>query len=140
VQAVDDEITGLHGASEGQIFINALQGGSAGCLMSDGYAVHRSYLNRIRCLAHLLRKARGLTEATCRHTSQVGQQLLDLMGGLIPATQAARDGPFDDWAERQAPALAQLKALCERHQHRLPMPPLPAISVGGGDWFDPGGC
>jgi transposase len=105
------------GARSSEIFINALQGGFAGCLMSDGYAVYRSYLNRIRCLAHLLRKARGLTEATCRHTSQVGQQLLDLMGGLIQATQAARDGPFDDLAERQAPALAQLKALCERHQH-----------------------
>jgi transposase len=39
------------------------------------------------------------------------------MGGLIQATQAARDGPFDDWAERQAPAIAQLKALCERHRH-----------------------
>ncbi|HNK03523.1 MAG TPA: transposase, partial [Accumulibacter sp.] len=33
------------------------------------------------------------------------------------ATQAARDGPFEDLAERQAPVLAQLKALCERHQH-----------------------
>ncbi|MBO3708898.1 MAG: transposase [Candidatus Accumulibacter sp.] len=76
-----------------------------------------SYLNRIRCLAHLLRKARGLAEATCRHTSQVGQQLLDLMSGLIQVIQAARDGPSDDLAERQAPALAQLKALCERHQH-----------------------
>ncbi|MEF8726948.1 MAG: transposase [Accumulibacter sp.] len=105
------------GARSAEIFINALHGGFAGCLMSDGYAVYRSYLNRIRCLAHLLRKARGLTEATCRHTSQVGQQLLDLMGGLIQATQAAPDGPFDDLAERQAPALAQLRALCERHQH-----------------------
>jgi transposase len=105
------------GARSAEIFVNALQGGFAGCLMSDGYAVYRSYLNRIRCLAHLLRKARGLAEATCRQTSQAGQQLLDLMGGLIQAIQAARDGPSDDLAERQAPALAQLKALCERHQH-----------------------
>ncbi|MEF8719357.1 MAG: IS66 family transposase [Candidatus Accumulibacter necessarius] len=105
------------GARSAEIFVNALQGGFGGCLMSDGYAVYRSYLNRIRCLAHLLRKARGLAEATCRHTSQVGQQLLDLMSGLIQAIQAARDGPSDDLAERQAPALAQLKALCERHQH-----------------------
>ncbi len=99
------------GARSAEIFVNALQGGFGGCLMSDGYAVYRSYLNRIRCLAHLLRKARGLAEATCRHTSQVGQQLLDLMGGLIQAIQAARDGPSDDLAERQAPALAQLQGL-----------------------------
>ena len=106
------------GARSAEIFVNALQGGLGGCLMSDGYGVYRSYLNRIRCLAHLLRKARGLAEATCRHTSQVGQQLLDRLGTLMQATQAARDGPSEDLAERQAPALAQLKALCERHQHR----------------------
>ncbi|MBN8517164.1 MAG: IS66 family transposase [Candidatus Accumulibacter sp.] len=105
------------GARSAEIFVNALQGGFAGCLMSDGYAVYRSYLNRIRCLAHLLRKARGLAEATCRHTSQVGQQLLDLLGALMQATQAARDGPSEDLAEQQAPNLAQLKALCERHQN-----------------------
>jgi len=105
------------GARSAEILVNALQGGFAGCLMSDGYAVYRSHLNRIRCLAHLLRKARGLAEATCQHTSQVGQQLLERMGGLIQAIQAARDGPSEDLAERQAPALAQLKALCERHQH-----------------------
>ena len=105
------------GARSAEIFVNALSGRFGGCLMSDGYVVYRSYLNRIRCLAHLLRKARGLAEATCRNTSQVGQQLLDLLGTLMQATQAARDGPSDDLAERQAPALAQLKAMCERHQH-----------------------
>ena len=105
------------GARSAEIFVNALQGGFRGCLMSDGYAVYRSYLNRIRCLAHLLRKARGLAEATCRHTSQIGQELLGLLGALMQATQAARDGPFEDLAERQAPVLAQLKALRERHQH-----------------------
>ncbi len=40
------------GARSAEIFVNALQGGFGGCLMSDGYAVYRSYLNRIRCLAH----------------------------------------------------------------------------------------
>ena len=105
------------GARSAEIFVNALQGGFAGCLMSDGYAVYRSYLNRIRCLAHLLRKARGLAEATCRHTSQVGQHLLDVLAGLMQAIQVARDHPPENLAEQQAPGLAQLKALCELHQH-----------------------
>jgi len=105
------------GARSADIFVNALQGGFRGCLMSDAYAVYRSYLNRIRCLAPLLRKARGLAEATCRYTSQVRQELLGLLGALMQATQAARDGPFEDLTERQAPVLAQLKALRERHQH-----------------------
>jgi hypothetical protein len=90
----------FHSKRSAEIFVNALQGGFAGCLMSDGYAVYRSYLKRIRCLAHLLRMARGLAEATCRHASQVGQQLLDLMGGLMQAIQAAHDSPSEDLAER----------------------------------------
>lgn len=73
-------------------FVNALQGDLGGCLTSDGYAVYRSYLNRIRCLAHLLREARAGAEGTCQHTSQVGQQLLDLLGGVMQATKAARNG------------------------------------------------
>mgnify|MGYP000968262955 CR=1 FL=1 len=34
------------GARSAEIFVNALQGGFGGCLMSDGYAVYRSYLNQ----------------------------------------------------------------------------------------------
>jgi len=93
------------GARSAEIFINALQGGFAGCLMSDGYEVYRSYLNRIRCLAHLLRKARGLTEATCRHTSQVGQPLLDLMGGLIQAPRLPAMALSTTWpSDRRQPS------------------------------------
>lgn len=36
------------GTRGAEIFINALQGPFRGGLMSDGYAVYRSYLNRIR--------------------------------------------------------------------------------------------
>ncbi len=108
--------TGVYfiGPRGAEIFINALQGPFRGGLMSDGYAVYRSYLNRIRCLAHLLRQARGWAESTCRQSSQVGQQLLDLLGGLI---LAARECPAEDLAEQQPPALAQLKAWCELHPH-----------------------
>ena len=106
------------GPRSSEIFTNALQGGFAGVLMSDGYAVYRAHLNRIRCQAHLLRKAIGLSEATCGHTRLVGQQLLDLMAGLIKTVQgAAPDEPTAVLAGKQAPRLAELKALCEQHQH-----------------------
>jgi hypothetical protein len=36
-------------------------------------------------------KARALAEGTCQQTSRVGQQLLDLLGGVMQATQAARN-------------------------------------------------
>ena len=32
-----------------------------GHLMTDGYSLYRSYLKRLRCWAHLLRKAKGTT-------------------------------------------------------------------------------
>ena len=35
--------------------------GFAGWLMSDGYQTYRRYAKRLRCLAHLIRKARGLS-------------------------------------------------------------------------------
>jgi len=105
------------GPRSSEIFTHALQGGFAGVLMSDGYAVYRAHLNRIRCQAPLLRKAIGLSEATCGHTRLVGQQLLDLMAGLIKTVQAAHDEPIDVLAGKQAPRLAELKALCEQHQH-----------------------
>ena len=107
----------LIGPRSAEMFVNALQGGFAGILMSDGYVVYRAHLNRIRCQAHLLRKAIGLSEATCGHTRQVGLQLLDLMAGLIKTVQAAHDMPADELKGKQAPRLAELKALCEQHQH-----------------------
>lgn len=113
------------GPRSAEMFVNALQAcpesgrrdGFQGHLMSDGYIVYRSYGKRLRCLAHLLRKALGLSEATCRHTSEIGRQLLD---GLADLIRAAQEAPKDSaaWlAGQQAPRLAELRALCERHQH-----------------------
>ena len=43
---------------------NILGQAYAGWLMSDGYQVYRKYQNRVRCWAHLLRKAEGVDSAT----------------------------------------------------------------------------
>ena len=52
-------------ASRSAELINNVLGNNAykGWLMSDGYRVYRQCLKRIRCWAHLVRKARGLTES-----------------------------------------------------------------------------
>ena len=42
---------------------NLLGEGYAGWLMSDGYKVYRAYRHRLRCWAHLQRKAKGLEES-----------------------------------------------------------------------------
>ena len=105
------------GPRSAEMFVNALQGGFQGHLMSDGYIVYRSYGKRLRCLAHLLRKALGLSEATCRQTSEIGRQLLDGLADLIHAAQEAPKDSAAWLAGQQAPRLAELRALCERHQH-----------------------
>lgn len=97
-------------------FVNALPEGLSGPLMSDGYSVYRHYANRLRCWAHLLRKARGLAEATCRLTREVGGALLALMGQLIQTVQATGRTDLADLGVRQTPEVERLKALCERHR------------------------
>ncbi len=41
-----------------------LDSGFKGIVMSDGWVVYREYANRLRCWAHLIRKARGLSESS----------------------------------------------------------------------------
>jgi hypothetical protein len=56
-----------------------------GWLMSDGYQVYRRYLNRVRCWAHLIRKANGLQESLDRDSQLFGKKTLDLMNILMTA-------------------------------------------------------
>ena len=43
-----------------ELLDNVLGGAYQGWLMSDGWGVFRHYLQRVRCWAHLIRKAAGL--------------------------------------------------------------------------------
>ena len=52
----------LIGHRSKEIIENLLGEDYAGWLMSDGYAVYRAYLKRVRCWAHLQRKAKGSTQ------------------------------------------------------------------------------
>jgi hypothetical protein len=88
----------------------------AGWLMSDGYGQYRHYGKRLRCLAHILRKARGLAESTHPAAAAFGQQLLDYLGLFIRGIYQARGDPTLDLPTHFAPQLAQLKILCERHR------------------------
>ena len=104
------------GSRAKEMFVNALPEGLSGWLMSDGYSVYRHYENRLRCWAHLLRKARGLAEATCRRTREVGQALLALMARLMENVHLARGSGVAGLAERQQPDVDRLKTLCESHR------------------------
>ena len=76
-----------------ELLIALLGSDYQGVLMSDGWHVYRHFLNRLRCWAHLLRKAKGLKESLDPNARLFGQQTLDLLNTLIDAVYAARKQP-----------------------------------------------
>ena len=85
----------------------------AGWLMSDGYSVYRDHKKRLRCWAHLIRKAKGLADTFTPWIQGYGIQILEIMDTLMDGVYAAREGPGGIRAKFQG-ELDRLKALCEK--------------------------
>ena len=86
-----------------------------GWLMTDGYTVYRDYPKRLRCWAHLLRKAQGLADSLTPWAVSYGRQMLDQLHSLMEAIHEARRIGFT--GSLRAPCqggLDALRALCER--------------------------
>ena len=85
----------LRCANRGYALINNVLGENAykGWLMSDGYKVYRQFLKRLRCWAHLLRKAQGLMESYNKESQTFGKKTLDVLNTLIDAVKEAREMP-----------------------------------------------
>ena len=86
----------------------------AGWLMADGYGAYREYRYRLRCWAHLIRKARALAETFTPHVQGYGVTLLETFDFLIDKVYQAREGPPQDLRLLLAEDLARLHALCEK--------------------------
>jgi hypothetical protein len=87
-----------------------------GWLMSDGYWAYRDYDNRLRCLTHLVRKARGLEESLDRQAREFGNALRQCLETVMDAVYAAREGPPPVALRAQhAQQLNALFDLCLRH-------------------------
>ncbi len=85
-----------------------------GWLMSDGWNAYRYYLRRIRCWAHLLRKATGLEESLDPTARVFGIQTLELLNSIIKAVYAARAIPPDQPLTLMfQQALADYRGSCE---------------------------
>lgn len=88
-----------------------------GWLMTDGYQAYRGYAHRLRCWAHLLRKAQGLRDNSydwkIRH---YGQQLKNHLDTLMKAIYRAREEPDKGQvsiaADHQG-TLDEIRVLCE---------------------------
>jgi transposase len=88
----------------------------AGWLMTDGYRVYRAYKNRLRCWAHLLRKARGLAESLDKEAQSFGEKTLEVLNVLMEAIYRAREEPGEDLVEKYRELLEQFRLLCEQYQ------------------------
>ncbi|MEF8767027.1 IS66 family transposase [Candidatus Accumulibacter contiguus] len=99
-----------------EILANVLGEGFVGWLMSDGYCVYRRFQKRLRCWAHLLRKAEGLKESLSTEARAFGEATHGLLSDLITAIYQAREGPPVDLTPRFRDRLDAFRRLCEEHR------------------------
>ena len=86
----------------------------AGWLMSDGYQVYRDHNKRLRCWAHLIRKAKGLADTFTPWVQGYGNQILEIMDTLIDGIYAAREGPGGSIKAQFQDELDRLQTLCQK--------------------------
>jgi hypothetical protein len=110
-------VTLYYVAGRGKELVENVLDGFTGWLMTDGWMAYRDSLRRLRCWAHLIRKARGLAQSSDSEARAFGQFVLDTLEVLMAAVYAARDGPPPvDLPTQHAPLLAALRAAGERRQ------------------------
>jgi transposase len=82
-------------------------------LMSDGYWAYRELDQRLRCLPHVIRKARGLEEGFDSQARELGRHVLDVIATVMQAVYDARGAPPDTGLRaRHAPLLNGLLEHC----------------------------
>ena len=108
-------------AGRGKATVTRVLAGFAGWLMTDGWFSYRHYPQRLRCWAHLVRKAQGVAECCDPGGSAFGHRVRTTLEALMEAIYAARDGPppgegEPDLATAQATRLAALRRTCLAYQ------------------------
>jgi IS1 family transposase len=99
-----------------EILANVFGEGFVGWLMSDGYCVYRQFRQRLRCWAHLQRKAKGLKDSLNGEARAFGQATEALLNELMKAIYQAREGPPRDLTAQFQHRLDAFARLCEQHR------------------------
>lgn len=102
--------------SRGGEVLSKVIGAFSGWLMSDGYTTYRSLKKRLRCWAHLIRKATGVSESLDKEARCFGQKVLAIMDSLTQAIYKAREGPPRDITEENKPLIMELYMLLLKHE------------------------
>lgn len=66
-----------------EVVLRVLTDTFIGWLMSDGLLLYRIFPKRLRCLAHLIRKAYGLSESLTEEAREVGNTALAVLGSVL---------------------------------------------------------
>ena len=108
----------LVGYRTAELITAALGEGFEGWLMSDGYRVYRQFRKRLRCWAHLQRKAKGLKDSFAKEACAFGEACDALLDEFMAAVYAARESPPPEGAlaETYRLRLEEFRTLCERHR------------------------
>jgi transposase len=98
-------------ASRSQVAFEALVERWAGILVSDGYGLYRKWLHgRQTCLAHLIRRARGLSERHDPEVAWFGSRVMRELQRLVHwATAPPTSGEVQTWYARMVHLLAQYR-------------------------------
>ena len=98
-------------ASRSKAAFEALVERWAGILVSDGYGVYRHWLHgRQTCLAHLIRRARGLSERHDPELAWFGRRVMAELQRLVHwATAPPTSGEVQTWYARMVHLLAQYR-------------------------------
>ena len=99
-----------------EILANVFGEGFVGWLMSAGYQVYRRFQHRLRCWAHLQRKAKGLKDSLNAEARAFGQTTEALFNDLMKAIYQAREGPRRDLTAQFQDRLEGFARLCEQHR------------------------
>ncbi len=89
----------------------------SGWLMSDGYGQYRKYGKRLRCLAHIIRKARGASESCHPEAAEFGKKVLKIINLFISGIYEARGDSAIDLIECYSEKLEELRTLCENYRN-----------------------
>jgi transposase len=98
-------------ASRSRAAFKALVECWAGIVVSDGYGVYQHWVHsRQTCLAHLIRRARGLSQRYDPEISQFGQRVLAELQRLVPWAQAPPTaGAVQTWYARMVHLLGHYR-------------------------------
>lgn len=103
-------------AGRGKATVRRILEHFSGHLMSDGWFSYRDDPQRLRCWAHLLRKAQGLIDGYDADARAFGSLVNEALEDLMEAVYAAREGPPQQppgaLLQQHAKVLAALKQAC----------------------------